>query len=79
MMSCEHVVMETTAAKQPVKDYKETVSRERLLTFGEIFMQETGVIEPSGSPWSGPVVIVMRRGRTLSFCVDYRVPHSVTK
>ena len=35
-------------------------------------MQETGVIQPSSSPWASQVVMVKKRDRTHRFCVDYR-------
>jgi len=42
-------------------------------------MQRTGVIRPSSSHWSSPIVLVRKRDRTLHFCVDYRVLNSSTK
>jgi hypothetical protein len=38
---------------------------------------EQGVIEPSVSPWSAPVVITYRNGKPR-FCVDYRKLNTVT-
>lgn len=43
-------------------------------------MQESGVIEPSSSPWSSPIVIVRKKKGSLHVCVDYlRELNSVTK
>ena len=38
---------------------------------------EQGVIEPSKSPWSAPVVIAYRNGKP-KFCVNYRKLNAVT-
>ena len=42
-------------------------------------MQADRVIQPSGSPWASPVVLVRKRDGTLHYCVDYRGLNSVTK
>jgi hypothetical protein len=43
-------------------------------------MLEMGVIEPSDSPWSAPVVMVRRPGSTkLRLAIDYRLLNSMTE
>ena len=42
-------------------------------------MQETGVIQPSTSPWASPIVLVRKKDGSLRFCIDYRHLNSVTK
>ena len=42
-------------------------------------MQKEGVIQPSMSTWSSPVVLVRKKDGTLSFCVDYCGLNSLTK
>ena len=42
-------------------------------------MQKQGIIQKSTSPWSSPLLLVMKKNGTVRPCVDYRKLNSVTK
>ena len=41
-------------------------------------MIEDGIIEPSDSPWSSPIVIVTKKDGTPRFCIDFQKVNDVT-
>ena len=42
-------------------------------------MLDSGLIQPSNSPWSSPIVLAPKKDDDYRFCVDFRRVNSVTK
>ena len=73
-----HIVTDNAPPKkQPLRQTPFAVCQEVARQLKE--MQETGVIQPSISPWASPIVLVRKKDGSLRFCIDYRHLNSVTK
>ncbi len=68
---------DVTPQKQAVRRMPFAVRREVALQLHR--MQQSGVIQPSASPWASPIILVRKKDGSLRICVDYRKLNSVTK
>ena len=77
-LGIEHSIelSDETPIKCPSRRYSTTARLEIEKQIKE--MMNMGVITPSDSPWSAPVVLSPKQDGTLRFCVDYRRLNAVT-
>ena len=70
-----------TGDAQPVfaRPYRVSAFERQIIAKKVDDMLRRGVITPSFSPWSSPVVLVKKPGKDHRFCVDYRRLNAVTK
>ena len=75
----QHVI--NTGDAKPIKLPPYRVARQHEKFIREEIEQllKNGQIEKSSSPWSFPVVVVLKKDGSLRFCIDYRKLNSVTK
>ena len=69
----EHTI--NTGNAKPVKlpPYRISLAKREVAEREIKKMEESGIIEPSCSPWSSPVVMVAKRNVSVRFCCDYRI------
>lgn len=65
----------------PIKQHPYRLNPEKLAIVREeiAYMLEHGIIEPSSSEWSSPLVLVPKPDGTTRMCVDYRKVNAVSK
>ena len=75
----EHVI--DTGDNRPVKQrpYRIPVHLNKVVNNQVNDMLDRGLIQPSNSPWSSPIVLAPKKDGDYRFCVDFRRVNSVTK
>ena len=58
--------------------YRKSVAERKEIQAEIDKMLEAGVIRPSNSPWSAPVIIIPKKDGTKRMCVDYRKLNAIT-
>uniref|UniRef100_A0A914VJX0 CCHC-type domain-containing protein n=1 Tax=Plectus sambesii TaxID=2011161 RepID=A0A914VJX0_9BILA len=68
---------EAKPIKQPLRPCPFAL-REKVAALTQQYLDQ-GVISPSRSPWSSPLVMVRKKDSSLRYCVDMRAVNAVTK
>ena len=70
-----------TGSAEPIqkKSYRMSVEEKKEISRQTKEMLEAGIITPSSSPWSFPVVLTRKSDGSMRFCVDYRGLNAVTR
>ena len=71
------VTGDATPVKQPPRRIPVSRREEAFKAIED--MEKQGIVEPSTSPWSCPVVLVRKKDGSTRFCVDYRRLNDVTR
>ena len=75
----EHAI--DTGTAEPIRQKARRIPfrlRERVRIMIQ-YLEKTGVIRKSSSPWASPIVIVRKPDGDLRLCVDYRKVNNITK
>ena len=70
-----------TGNAEPIRSrpYKIPHSKEEVVKKEISKLLQEGIIRPSCSPWSSPIVLVKKKDSTMRMCVDFRKLNAVTK
>ncbi|WVZ15409.1 hypothetical protein V8G54_012975 [Vigna mungo] len=77
--SCDHaIVLKEGAAIPNIRPYRHPHRHKEEIEKFVKNMLEAGMIRPSVSPFSSPLILVKKKNGSWRFCVDYRALNSVT-
>ena len=74
----EHHIVTTDSKPIKIPAYRISPAKLHIVEEEVTSMLERGVIQPSSSPYSAPIVLVKKKDGSTRFCVDYRALNSVT-
>ncbi|GKB30446.1 ty3-gypsy retrotransposon protein [Tanacetum coccineum] len=73
-----HIPLAPNASPVNVRPYRYPHYQKQIMTDLIAEMLKDGLIKPSHSPYSSPVLLVRKKDGTWRFCVDYRALNAVT-
>ncbi|KAG5879135.1 hypothetical protein JTB14_004111 [Gonioctena quinquepunctata] len=80
-LGCTHLVeheIRTTSAPMKQRYYPISPVPQKIVDHEFDEMLEKGIIEPSSSPWSSPIVMVRKSDNGWRFCVNYKKLNAVS-
>ncbi|GFS58829.1 retrovirus-related Pol polyprotein from transposon 297 [Trichonephila clavipes] len=75
----KHMIFTGDHAPINQRAYRVSPTERRIIHEEVQKMLDEGIVQPSESPWSSPIVLVRKKDGSWRFCVDYRKLNSVTK
>ncbi|MCH79303.1 transposon Tf2-1 polyprotein [Trifolium medium] len=73
-----HIHLNPTASPVNIKPYRYPHYQKEAMTTIILDMLKEGLIQPSNSPYSSPVLLVKKKDGSWRFCVDYRALNAIT-